>query len=179
MAFNLSRGHQWFQGKYPNHPSLQNTLETTNLQRSGLHSERYLNTILKGQVHQYRIQRCLRDEGDLRILSVIRDHDKQPCEAQLFQKCQLPEKLYLSRKRRIQRLKRSSNFMDYMDQDNHRVLVTRVSEDKLLEKDSVMSNEDSTAHYSFCPDEFPPLGLTGPNNNPVLREATSRAIPEP
>jgi hypothetical protein len=48
-------------------------------------------------------------------------------EAQAFEHCPLPEKLYLARKRRIKRLQRSKNIIDEFEQNEAKILVSRIS----------------------------------------------------
>ncbi|KAI1327014.1 hypothetical protein F5Y16DRAFT_373019 [Xylariaceae sp. FL0255] len=120
-------------------------------------------TSLKGQRYEYKIGDCKQEQGaDLKIYSAVRNDDKEPCEAHFFEKYRLPNKLYLSRKRRIQRLKRSSNFMEFVDQDNHRAIITKVCQHRFAPRDPTGNNMGTTAVYDLRDDvEFPPLETPG------------------
>ncbi|KAI0530447.1 hypothetical protein GGR58DRAFT_493414 [Xylaria digitata] len=88
--------------------------------------ENYVGRSLQGRQHEYQIKPRCWDDGDLVVFPAV-SQDGYLCEAQFFKKCPLPRKLYLLRKRRIQRLKRSTNLMDELDQEDVKILVSRVS----------------------------------------------------
>ncbi|KAI0164973.1 hypothetical protein GGR57DRAFT_497843 [Xylariaceae sp. FL1272] len=118
--------------------------------------ENYAGRVLEGQCHKYRIKPQYQEDGDHAIFAAVRNHDQEPCEAQFFQKCPLPQQLYLSRKRRIQRLRKSSNFMEMVDQDDVRILVSRVTEGSIRKGQVV--NVDLDRRYNYQPEDFPALG---------------------
>ncbi|KAI1261025.1 hypothetical protein F5Y18DRAFT_431570 [Xylariaceae sp. FL1019] len=117
--------------------------------------ENYAGSVLEGQCHKYRIKPQYQENGDHAIFAAVRNHDQEICEAQFFQKCHLPQQLYLSRKRRIQRLRNSSNFMEMVDQEDVRILVSRVTKGSIRKGQVV--NVDLDSRYDYQPEEFPPL----------------------
>lgn len=90
--------------------------------------EYYVGRALQGRHNQYHIKPSCLDDGNLVVCPAISQGDGALCEAQFFflRGRELPHKLYLSRKRRIQRLRRSANLLDEFDGDGVRILVSRV-----------------------------------------------------
>ncbi|KAI0891448.1 hypothetical protein F4806DRAFT_482569 [Annulohypoxylon nitens] len=117
----------------------------------------YLGIVLRGDRRTYIIvSRCLED-GDLLIYHVINiDVDDEHCEAQVFLKCRLPIKLYLSRKRRIQRIKRSNNLREEFELSDAMVLVSRIPEEGIERHRNCQLAKERKA-YKFAKDQFPPL----------------------
>ncbi|KAI1121393.1 hypothetical protein F5Y10DRAFT_272142 [Nemania abortiva] len=109
--------------------NLRNPHETIQTDTANIPFEDYVGRFLQGQRRKYHIKPRCWDDGDLVVFLAV-SHDGELCEAQFFKKGPLPRKLYLSRKRRIQRLKRSANFMDDVNQEDVRILVSRVSQGK-------------------------------------------------
>ncbi|KAK6205724.1 hypothetical protein LQW54_008304 [Pestalotiopsis sp. IQ-011] len=126
--------------------------------------EDYVGSVLKGQQHTYHIQPHCWGDGDLVIVPVT--HDGELFEAQFFAKCQLPKQLYRSRKRRIQRLRRSEeNFMEELDEDGFKILISRTSPQvfdrkyfcrqcPLLLENNARANE---MHFNVLEEVFPSL----------------------
>ncbi|KAI0441360.1 hypothetical protein F4803DRAFT_563162 [Xylaria telfairii] len=94
----------------------------------GSQFEEYVSRALHSEPYEYHIKPSCLDDGDLVVFPAI-SQDGTLCEAQCFKKCKLSDKLYLSRKRRIQRLKKSSNLMDEVDQKEVRIIVSRVPDE--------------------------------------------------
>ncbi|OTA67219.1 hypothetical protein K449DRAFT_419881 [Hypoxylon sp. EC38] len=103
-----------------------------------------------------------------RDVSIYEVHDNgQRFEAQQFLKCRLPLKVYLSRKRRIQRLRRSVNFVKGIESDSDIVIISRVPAEgierhlkpQLLEAKAEMHHDLSAKSYpSLCPSNSAPTG---------------------
>lgn len=93
---------------------------------------------------------------DLSIYKVY--HGGEHFEAQVFEKRRLPMKVYLSRKRRIQRLKRSANFIDDIDWDNARIIISRIPFDGIErhQKGQLVASEVETSH-DLSASSYPPL----------------------
>ncbi|KAI1455158.1 hypothetical protein F4805DRAFT_437028 [Annulohypoxylon moriforme] len=130
----------------------------------------HIGIILRGDQRKYVvISQCLKDE-DLLIYHVVNiDVDGEHYEAQMFLKCRLPLKLYLSRKRRIQRLKRSDNLREEFELSDAIVLVSRIPEEGLGRHQNCQLTKEAKTWYKFSQEQYPPLPLpTGyhPNANP-------------
>ncbi|KAI0451125.1 hypothetical protein F5B21DRAFT_488256 [Xylaria acuta] len=117
----------------------------------GAHFEEFVSEILQSEQHKYQIKPSCLNDGDLVVIPAV-SHDGTPCEAQCFKKCKLPDKLYLSRKRRIQRLKNSNNLMAEVDQKGVRIIVSRVSA-----RSAPIMDTEAKSQYTCCIEEFPPL----------------------
>ncbi|TRX93429.1 hypothetical protein FHL15_005704 [Xylaria flabelliformis] len=123
----------------------------------GAEFEKIVSRALQKEEHRYDIKASCLDDGDLVIFSAI-SNDGTLCEAQCFKKCKLPDKLYLSRKRRIHRLRKSGNLMDEVNQKEVRILVSRVPEDttRSCRKCPTMDTENKI-QYTYSIKEFPSL----------------------
>ncbi|KAK5636193.1 hypothetical protein RRF57_011905 [Xylaria bambusicola] len=88
--------------------------------------DHYIGEPLQGNQRKYYIERSCWDDGDLVIFPAISDKGER-CQGQFFKTCELPRKLYLARRRRIQRLRKSQNFMDEINGEGVKILVSRVS----------------------------------------------------
>lgn len=118
---------------------------------------KYVDSDLQGGHHNYRIQSPYRDEGDLVVFCALslddnendenyNDNDHEQLKAQIFSKCRLPPKLYLSRKRRIQRLKKSANLVAELDQEDVKIFLSRP-----------LMDVETGARYNYSDEDFPPL----------------------
>ncbi|KAJ2980647.1 hypothetical protein NUW58_g6888 [Xylaria curta] len=121
--------------------------------------EEIVRSALRSQAHRYYIKPSSLDEGDLVVFPAI-SYDGALCEAQCFKKCELPRKLYLSRKRRIQRLQRSSNLMHELDEKDVKILVSRVPKNN-APIGSAMKNS-----YAYSTEKFPPLHYNDAGGTP-------------
>ncbi|KAI0856488.1 hypothetical protein F4860DRAFT_492846 [Xylaria cubensis] len=123
----------------------------------GAQFEEIVSRALQNEQYKYDIEANCLDDGDLVVFSAI-SNDGTLCEAQCFKKCKLPDKLYLSRKRRIQRLRKSSNLLHEVNQKEVRILVSRIPENtpRNCRKCPAMGAETKT-QYACSIKEFPPL----------------------
>ncbi|KAI0543491.1 hypothetical protein F4679DRAFT_106220 [Xylaria curta] len=123
----------------------------------GTQFEKIVSKALQNEEHKYDIKASCLDDGDLVIFPAI-SNDGTLCEAQCFKKCKLPDKLYLSRKRRIQRLRKSGNLVDEVNQKEVRILVSRIPENapRNCQRYPIMDTEAET-RYTYSIKEFPPL----------------------
>ncbi|KAI0098034.1 hypothetical protein GGR51DRAFT_438265 [Nemania sp. FL0031] len=120
----------YLRGKYNEHGEIKkflNSREIVHIDTTNIPFEDYVGKALQGKRQKYHIKPRCWDDGDLVVFPAV-SHSGEVFEAQFFKKSLLPRKLYLSRKRRIQRLKRSANFMDELNQEDVRILVSRVSQ---------------------------------------------------
>ncbi|KAI0445433.1 hypothetical protein F4803DRAFT_507742 [Xylaria telfairii] len=91
---------------------------------NGISFEEYIRGALRSKDCQFTIGPSCLDDGDL-IVFPATSRDGAPCEVQCFVQCTLPDKLYLSRKRRIQRLKRSQNLIYDIHDTEVRIIISR------------------------------------------------------
>ncbi|KAI8946975.1 hypothetical protein F4801DRAFT_30154 [Xylaria longipes] len=127
----------------------------------------YVSNVLQGENNKYYIKPSCLDDGDLVVFPAI-SHDDTLCEAQCFKKYRLPDKLYLARKRRIQRLKKSSNLMDEVNQKNIRIIVSRVPEGNPRNcQERLLMDTEAKNQYTCHIQEFPPLCCSGKSNGNI------------
>ena len=101
---------------------------------------------------------------DLSIYAVRRDGED--FEAQAFTKCPLPSKVHLSRKRRIQRLRRSANFVEDFESDEGRIIVLSIPADGIerhWKGQPVAANKET--HQDLSVKNYPPLCLPQGNKS--------------
>ncbi|KAI3324796.1 hypothetical protein HD806DRAFT_543402 [Xylariaceae sp. AK1471] len=139
--------------------TLHSPLEDVHFKIMNAPFDSYVGRTLQGHQDKYHIKPSCWDDGDLVVYPAV-SHNGELCEAQFFKKCQLPTKLYLSRKRRIQRLKRSKNLMDELDHGDVRIFVSRVSEGIARTRNCwkcLLMNRGAGMQYNFSIKDFPRL----------------------
>ncbi|GAP83020.1 hypothetical protein SAMD00023353_0400090 [Rosellinia necatrix] len=123
----------------------------------GSRFENYVGNALRGQRNEYHIRPSCLDKGDLVVFPAIA-HDGAVCEAQFFDKCRLPRKLYQARKRRIQRLKKSRNLLDEVDHDDVKIIVSRVPESSCQNcRNCRLAGTVAAPQHRYSANEFPAL----------------------
>ncbi|KAI1086666.1 hypothetical protein F5B19DRAFT_122112 [Rostrohypoxylon terebratum] len=120
--------------------------------------ENYAGIVLPGEERTYVTISRFVEDGDLYIYHIRNiDVDGEHCEAQVFQKCHLPIKLYLSRKRRFHRLMRSGNLIEEFEFNDAIVLVSRIPEEGLGRHRNHQLAKEAKRWYGFSEEQFPPL----------------------
>lgn len=120
--------------------------------------ENYAGIVLPGEERTYVTISRFVEDGDLYIYHIRNiDVDGEHCEAQVFQKCYLPIKLYLSRKRRFHRLMRSGNLIEEFEFNDAIVLVSRIPEEGLGRHRNYQLAKEAKRWYGFSEEQFPPL----------------------
>ncbi|KAI1453918.1 hypothetical protein F4805DRAFT_441846 [Annulohypoxylon moriforme] len=110
----------------------------------------------EGQQRTYEIITQHSDFGDFSIY-VVR-YEGTYLEAQVFTQCRLPLKMYLSRKRRVQRLRRSVNFFDEFEKDGVRFFVSRIPEDGIEKHQKAQRVEMAVElNHDLSTENYPPL----------------------
>ncbi|KAI0479841.1 hypothetical protein F4859DRAFT_513343 [Xylaria cf. heliscus] len=131
----------------------------------GAQFEENVSQILQSEQNQYQIESSCLDDGDLVVFPAT-SQDGTPCEAQCFRKCQLPDKLYSARKRRIQRLKKSCNLMHEVNKNGVKIIVSRISEGN--PRSCRNTDTEPKNQYSCCIQEFPPLCCSSKSKESTL-----------
>ncbi|KAI3328395.1 hypothetical protein F4824DRAFT_517488 [Ustulina deusta] len=139
---------------YPQNRNPNDSGELSGCETVATSFDDYVGKSLQGKQREYHIKPSCWNDGDLIVFPAISDKGES-CEGQFFKKCELPRKLYLARKRRIQRLRRSNNFMDELDLEGVKIIVSRVPKDTYAH--SIQKRPESTKHYTYSIEEFPPL----------------------
>ncbi|OTB06580.1 hypothetical protein M426DRAFT_9359 [Hypoxylon sp. CI-4A] len=130
----------------------------SNSSRFSIPYENYIRAALRGNKFTYLIlSRCFEDK-DLLVYHVVNLDDEQ-CEAQVFIKRDRPrDKLYMSRKRRIQRLKRSANLIEEFELNEATVFVSRIPEQGIERHHHCqLAKENMGEWQEFSEKQFPPL----------------------
>ncbi|KAI1390925.1 uncharacterized protein F4822DRAFT_167118 [Hypoxylon trugodes] len=132
------------------HPSLS-AARTMNLPYQD-HSD----SKLKGYEHTYDIGARIWRDKDLSVY--VAHYQKDYFEAQAFEKYRLPPKVYLARKRRIQRLKRSINFVEEIESDESKFIISRIPVDGIERHGRGQSAVRETGtNHDLSAENYPPL----------------------
>ncbi|KAI0859308.1 hypothetical protein F4860DRAFT_483098 [Xylaria cubensis] len=83
----------------------------------------YKNFRLDGQEDSYLVESLCWDDGDLTVYQIISDKGER-LQAQQYNLCPLPQSQYVSRKRRIHRLRKAQRIIETIKLDGVKVLVT-------------------------------------------------------
>ncbi|KAI0195513.1 hypothetical protein F4808DRAFT_440442 [Astrocystis sublimbata] len=136
----------------------QNTSHQDALGRGAQFDHHDVGTILQSLGEKLKVgPRCM-DDGDLVVYPVMSE-DGTPYEAQCFAKYQLPQKLYTARRRRICRLRKSTNLVKELDEEGIKIIVSRVPmADARNAQNRAVWDKENGNQYSCSSDEFPPLG---------------------
>ncbi|KAJ8124677.1 hypothetical protein O1611_g8963 [Lasiodiplodia mahajangana] len=141
----------------------------------------YVGKAIQGQVRrsQFRIEApCWYDE-QLAVAPAFSNGEL--FEAQFFGNGILPRKLYLSRKRRIQRLRKSKNFEDMSDQGGVKVFFSRVPKEKGLQeyRKCMETGAKPAPQYTYSVEDFPTLSSNHtssiPNTQRNAKPASAKA----
>lgn len=121
----------------------------------------YVNYVGAFLGQKYQIASLRLNKEHLDIYSVTDFTTGEAFEAQAFELCRLSERLYSSRKRRMRRLQRSTNFEDDVSQEGLRFLISRPPTHG-AEKITCCPKEEPTAtcqdDNNITESQFPSLG---------------------
>lgn len=135
--------------------------------------ENYLGAVLN---QKYRILFLWTNKEHLGIYTVT-SWDGVSFEAQAFELCQLPDKLYLSRKRRLRRLKQSGNCTDDFKQGQSRYLISTASSQGAHHQGD--KSRPTRKPENFSEHQFPSLGPSDEyDNSQVMDWAPSNKRPK-
>ncbi|KAI1481232.1 hypothetical protein F4774DRAFT_374716 [Daldinia eschscholtzii] len=116
----------------------------------------YSNSKFEGQKYTFDIIRQYWGDGDLSVYVV--HHGGQLFEAQVFAKSRLPFKIYLSRKRRIQRLRRSDNYVDELESDYAKIIISCIPADGIMRHcKTPLTAINEGIIQDLSADSYPPL----------------------
>ena len=134
------------------------SLCTTNTLCEDTPGEGDVHSTFQGPKCTYQILSRRSHDADLSIYTLR--HGGEDFEAQVFTKCNLPAKLYKSRKKRIRRLRRSANFIEEFESDEGRIIVMSIPADGIErrgEGKQAAANEE--AQHDLSVSNYPPLCL--------------------
>lgn len=127
--------------------------------------ENYVGAVLN---QKYRITFLWTNKEHLGIYTVT-SWDGVSFEAQAFELCQLPDKLYLSRKRRLRRLKQSGHCTDDFKQGQSRYLISTASSPG-AHHEAADKGRPTRKPENLSAHQFPSLGPSGECDNPHAME---------
>ncbi|KAL1848316.1 hypothetical protein Daus18300_013642 [Diaporthe australafricana] len=124
--------------------------------------EQYIGFEVTGHKHVYRVtSRCLIDDN-LSVYEISRDG--KTFEAQEFVKSGLPLNLYLSRKRRIQRLRWSDSFVEEIPVDGANILISYMPQGGIERhwnrRQVGGAIEETEVHCAMTEEDYPVLSST-------------------